>query len=367
MRDDPFYFSEGPYHPVLQRVFQALSGPEVFVKITGKTGTGKTTLCEKLALFLQHKGMDAIFFDYPFDTPEELRAAVAKRLNLPESFNFARQMEDRFQAEGETQKQLVLLFDECDRYSDATLQELYRLTQIQQDQHRMLSIVLCGEASLDNRLLADEKFKPLLQHVTHSFILSSLDRDSLTQFVLQYFRHVDRPAVHLDNQAMAWLQKLSRGLPGPAAAVCQLVASARRDRVEQPPVTREELLTLVGHSPLSADLLKGNRVYSANRMVLVGPALAVVVIVSIGFLYQLTTDETGQSAPLASGSAVGVQQAPEPAPLVASPFVDQQPAAQASAAAELPSVVFTVEDIEEPIIDAGLALVTALERGISAE
>ena len=375
MRADPFYFSEGPYHAVLQGVYQALAAPEVFVKITGERGTGKTLLLEKLSQFLAHKGFNTVFFDYPFESPESLREDIATRLNLPETFNFARQMEERLQSADAPPQRLVLLFDACHQYNDATLLEMYRLTHIQQDENRMLSIVMCAEPSLDARLMSEEKFRPIIQHVSHSFILSPMDKESLTRFFLGYFRSIDRPGMQLDPQAMSLFQRFSHGLPGLASTLCEQLALAYAQDVEQHPVNREEFLNLVRQSPLAAEYLRGNRLFAANRLMVMGPVAAVLVLLSMGLLYRMSVApppvEPGpvlaavdvpttvpEDAPAVTPAPSAVAE-PEPA---ASPFVDEQPQPPAP-----PVGRFTLDDVEEPIIDAGLALVTALERGISLE
>ncbi len=52
-----FYFSGDPYRAVLQGVHAALAAPDACIKILAERGFGKSTLCVKLAQFLNSKWM----------------------------------------------------------------------------------------------------------------------------------------------------------------------------------------------------------------------------------------------------------------------------------------------------------------------
>ena len=85
MRQQPFYYSDGPYLQALQGLHGALCQAEAFVKFVGQPRTGKSSVCEKLTQFLQHKQYQVVYFDYAIESPEMLRAMLAQELDLPGS------------------------------------------------------------------------------------------------------------------------------------------------------------------------------------------------------------------------------------------------------------------------------------------
>ena len=178
MQRNAYYFGGGPYQQILQGLHDALSMPEAFVKLMGQARTGKSTVCEKLTLFMRHNSYRVVYFDYAIESPDMLRTMLARELDLPISSNFARLLEDSLMGNGE--KPVVLIFDDAHLLTDITLIEIYRLAEIQVGAQRRLNIVLCGEPSLESRLLSNSEFKSLLLNVSHKFLLEPMDMPTLS-------------------------------------------------------------------------------------------------------------------------------------------------------------------------------------------
>ena len=179
-----FYFSDGPYLQVMQSLHAALSMPEAFIKLVGQRQTGKSLLCQKFSQFLTRKDYKVIYFDAAIESPDILRALLAREFDLPESSNFARLLEDSLRIRAD--KPIVLIFDDAHLLTDVTLLEIYRLAEVQVDTRRMLNIVLCGEPSLEKRLLSNKEFKSLLLNVSHRFQLEPMDAEELGRFFYRY-------------------------------------------------------------------------------------------------------------------------------------------------------------------------------------
>ncbi len=105
-----------------------MSSREALVRLTGLPKTGKSALCEKLMLYMQHKNYRVVYFRYAVESPDMLRTLLARELNLPSAANFARMLEDVPQS-GDG-KSLILLFDDAHLLSFTTLLEIYRLMQV---------------------------------------------------------------------------------------------------------------------------------------------------------------------------------------------------------------------------------------------
>ncbi len=408
-----FYFSDGPYLQTLQGLHDALSTPEAFIKLLGTSRSGKSTLCEKLSKYLRRKGFRVIYFQAAIESPEMLRSMLSRELDLPESSNFPRLLEDAMRENDE--KPLILIFDDAHLLTDITLLEIYRLAEVQVDSNRVLNIVLCGEPALEKRLLTNQEFKALLLSVSHRFVLEPMDGEALSQFFYKYAEKSGIPGLQLEPAAMSYFYKSCKGYPGPAQNMCRLMVQARLGQTEMLPIGRAELVKILKHAD-SNQVLPSGQTQDSNRFGALIPLAAVVAIASLGFIYQqlqgegnpeetqLAANNIPQSirperaepsaqsdAPDPQTAATSEQTPPNtPSPFAANEAATEEASLDAMAVVASDSVSSTeieseVESqagnrvateaqqapppgagvaIAEPVSDSSLALVTAQERGV---
>lgn len=320
-----FYFSDGPYIQVLKALVGALTLPEAFVKLVGNPHTGKSALCVKLTQYLRRKGVKVIHFDTAIESPDMLRAALAQEFDLPLSSNFARILEDALQ--DPNQKRVILIFDDAHLLTDITLIEIYRLAEVQVNKKRLLNILLCGEPSLEKRLLSNREFKSLLLNVSHKFKLEPMNDEELGQFFYRFVDKAGLPGLQLEQSAMSYFFKLCKGYPGPAANMCQLIVAARKDSAELYPVTKTEL-THIFKSATDEQALPSAGFRYSNKISTLIPFAAVLLIVSMGLIYRQLSQPLDGNVP-----DTAEQRLPVNADDPVSPFeVDQASVATQSAA-----------------------------------
>ena len=388
MSKQAFYYSEGPYLRSLQSLNYALLHSETFIQFMGAPGSGKTSLCDKLALYMERKGHDVFFVDRQLDSPEMLRSVLANKFNLPSSNNFARLLEDSLaQAE---EKVRVLIFDDAHLLSDITLIEIHRLSEIQVDSKRLLNIVLCGEPQLEKRLGSKSEFKSLTLNVTHKFLLEPMSQEEVGQFASGYLEYERVPNTPISTAAMALIFRTTKGFPGPAMLVAKLIADSRRGASIASELSKEELAGLIKASNIQA-ALPTSQVFDSGQLKVIAPMAVVFSIAVLGFLYQLTLNrpdspepeipvvesmaatsslvEQSQS-PFASGNTESDVIAEAEAPQETVAEVSSAPIVQPQSEPIIPSLLrpapmFSVE--EEPVSDSSLSLVTAAEIGVTGE
>jgi MSHA biogenesis protein MshM len=367
-----FYFSDGPYLQAMQGLHSALSGSEAFVKFIGQPRTGKSGVCEKLTQFMRLKDYRVIYFDYPVESPDMLRSMLAKKLDIPDTFNILRHMEDALVDSSD--KPLIIIFDDAHLLSDITLIEIYRLVGVQVRQKRIINCVLCGEPELERRLSSKQEFNSLLQHVSHNFLLEPMNAETTLHFLAAFLEKMGMPGVQLAPAASNQFYKACKGFPGPAYSLCQLVLSIRQNSQELDPISKEELLNAIrsadSEEPVQSGLLR-----EGNRWMLFGPVAAVIVIASLALLLRQLNPQ--QSAVETEGPALSPFAVQE---LAASPsdnaIAENIPAQEVNAGTAAPPAAGTTTTLQEqpvvveeelPVSDSNLALVTAQERGISTE
>lgn len=379
-----FYFSDGPYLKAMQGLHAALSGSEAFIKFIGPPRTGKSGVCEKLTQFMGHKGYRVLYFDYAVESPDMLRSMLARELDIPDTVNMLRHLEDALAKESD--KPLIIIFDDAHQLSDITLVEIVRLAGVQVDQKRVINLVLCGEPALEKRLNNKREFITLLHHVSHNFLIEPMSADTTLQFLGAFLENSQLPAIQLEPAAQNLFFKSCKGYPGPAFSLCQLLVSIRQHSVEQVPVTKEELQLAI-RSADGEQSVPSSSFRDGNRWMIGAPVAAVLVIASLALLMRQLSPPDEESVEdvvpqLEEGSvAAGTD--------VASPFAIDEIAVEASITdtardegqPNTESQVLIAQSIsdsrtnresdavieEEPVSDSNLALVTAQERGIPPE
>lgn len=392
MSKTAFYYSESPYRQTLQGLYKALSGNEALVKFLGAPRLGKSTLCEKLALFMQHKGYRVVYFSYAMESPDMLRAMLARELDVPKSSNFSRTLEDLpLDDDG---KPLILLFDDAHQLSPTTLLEIYRLVQVQSGVIRKLNIVLCGEPTLEQTLKRQPELQSLLMHVSHNIVLTAMSKAEQEQFLNSYLAKTGSPAVKLDNTATAYFYKLTGGLPGPALEIAKAIAAAAKNDATLTTLNRSQLAALLNHSRAAAgEYAQVTQLPAASsQWGMLGPVAVVVVVASVVMLYQQVTGGEDSSQTETAVAVSDVADSPfvsvdatdgvDPTVSVVVPSLLVPDASGADVVDPdtapfepdntdpTPAVTDAAVVIETPepapVSDSDLVLVTAAERGIAA-
>jgi len=284
MRQRSFYFSDGQYLQLLQRLCQDLTKPEAFVQLMGIAKTGKSALCETLTLYLLRKGYDVVYIDYPIESPEMLRNVLVQKFNLPTTNNVARQLEDTFLKGFEKPK--LLVFDDSHQLSDITLLEIHRMAEIQAGSKRVLNVLLCGEPELDERLLNKKELKSLLLNVSQKYLLQPMDKKTLSQFFFSYIAQTDSVGLQLSEDALVLLYRSSKGYPGPATLLVELISQSNGDSIGQQVITKLELAEQIKSSDIQK-ILPVAELFNVNQLGVLGPIAAVFTIAAVGFMFQI--------------------------------------------------------------------------------
>ncbi len=205
-----------PSHERAQRVLTlALRQGEGFVKLTGEVGTGKTFLCRKLLNELGPSFVTAYLPD-PVLSPTGLREALAQDLGIPTENASAQtlwaELRDRLMQIHERGQRCVWVIDEAQALTDASLESLRLLTNLETGNAKLLQVVLIGQPELDDRL-NHPSLRQLAQRVVFSHRLEPMTCQELDRYLHDRMETAGRPAERLFSlRAVSRMHRASGGI-----------------------------------------------------------------------------------------------------------------------------------------------------------
>src|SRR3989337_2615778 len=231
VRGRPFALSPDPdslcpsrvHREVLDYLRYGLESHAGFVVITGEIGSGKTTLLQTLLRGLDSQTtvgrivntmleprelLETIMIDFGLDP-----AGKSKPLLLRDLAQYL--VDQRLNG-----RLVLLVIDEAQNLSQAALEELRMLSNLETEKSKLLQIVLVGQPNLRDKLAAPE-LEQLRQRITVSYHLPPLDADETHNYINHRLRHAalgtpltfPRPSTDL-------IHARSRGVPRIINVIC---------------------------------------------------------------------------------------------------------------------------------------------------
>jgi general secretion pathway protein A len=240
---DPAFFYESASHKAaLYRLQIAIKLKRGLSLVLGDVGIGKTTLSRRLSQLLKrhekiafHMILNPIYgTESEFVTallklfriaPEQGPRPIVESLELIEQYLFEKGVE-----EGQT---VVLLIDEAQRLSPASLELLRALLNYETNEHKLLQLILIGQLELLPRLRDMRNFwdRISLRHVIHP--LDELEVQAMITFRLRQAGYAPRRPL-FTIEAIQEIYRHTQGYPRRITKLChdaleQLVISDKED------------------------------------------------------------------------------------------------------------------------------------------
>jgi len=226
---DPAFFYESASHKAaLYRLQIAIRLKRGLSLILGDVGVGKTTLSRRLSQLLnkQDKVSCHMILNPIYETESEFLAALLKFLRIarkpgPLSVVEALEMIEQYLFEKgvEQDQTVVLLIDEAQRLSPASLELLRGLLNYETNEHKLLQVILMGQPELLPRVRGMKNFwdRISLRHVIHP--LDEAEIHAMIAFRLRQAGYASRKSL-FTAEAIREIYRHTQGYPRRITTLC---------------------------------------------------------------------------------------------------------------------------------------------------
>jgi MSHA biogenesis protein MshM len=188
--DTEFLCNYSSHQEALNTLLFSINSGEGIVKVIGEVGLGKTFLCRELLNALDDNKFIVVYIPNPDLEEMELKQTILRELqskiSLPLAADVNRDITkiifDHIFYCQQNGKNVIVIIDEAQALSDANLEILRLLTNLETEAKKLLQIVLFGQPELKQRLL-QHSLRQFNQRVTFSYDLKSLDYDETIKYL----------------------------------------------------------------------------------------------------------------------------------------------------------------------------------------
>ncbi len=222
--DSRFFFGSAGHSRAISHLVYGLSQEEGFIVITGEVGAGKTTLVEHLWTRLDRASYAVGRVVTTLVSGDDLLRLAVTSFGIADDGTDKATLLRRFEAMVRAQRQAgrrcLLVIDEAQNLSVATLEELRMLSNITVDGRASVQTILLGQPQF-RPLLARPELEQLRQRVLASYHLGPLTEAETRQYIEHRLRLVgwaDDP--HWHDDAFARVFAATRGIPRRVNTLC---------------------------------------------------------------------------------------------------------------------------------------------------
>jgi len=194
-----------------------------YVVITGETGTGKTTLINKLIHEIRGTVTLGLVSYTSGDFDELLQLIlVAFNLEYRNKSKIERYQDLMSYLENQyNDKRCVLIIDEAQNIDIDTLEQLRMLSNINSDEGQKIQLVLSGQPNLLSNLKSPDLIQ-LSQRVSIQYNIETLTKEECIEYISHRLSVAGSEINIFDEVSINWVWYYSRGIPRIINSICDL-------------------------------------------------------------------------------------------------------------------------------------------------
>ena len=230
--DPEFLYRSASHQTALEQLLRGIRRREGIFILTGDVGTGKTTICRTLVDQLGEQVFTALVLN-PFVTQEELLRVILQDFGLitrsearTGTFAWATKQQlietlnDFLVSLGQIDASAIVIIDEAQNLSPPVLEFIRVLTGLENDDRKLLQILLVGQLELD-ALVEKPGLRQLQQRVARRCELAPLTRDEVAHYIAYRLRIASGSWAGLfDERAVDLIYEFSGGVPRKINLIC---------------------------------------------------------------------------------------------------------------------------------------------------
>ena len=223
---DPRYLFMSERHAeALAHLLYGITEAGGFIQLTGEVGTGKTTMVRSL-LERMPKHADVAVVLNPQLTPLQFVLTICEELGIfvrDEDVDSIKDLVDilnkRLLEAHAKGRRIVVIVDEAQNLSAATLEQVRLLTNLETASQKLLQIILIGQPELRD-VLSRVELRQLAQRITGRYHLDPLSREETAAYVNHRIRVAGCNMELFTPRALREVHRLSAGIPRIINVIC---------------------------------------------------------------------------------------------------------------------------------------------------
>lgn len=222
--DSQLVFPSKSHTAAMEYLRYGIQEKKGFILITGDAGTGKTTLC-RVFLKTMQENLEVALILNSFLTELELLRAINRDFGIDAKGETREQLISTLNQfllqQKEKGKTVVVIVDESQNLSNAVLEQIRMLSNLETEKEKLLQIVLLGQPELEVTL-AQPELRQLNQRITVRYHIEPLNFYETSKYI-HYRLHAaaDEPSpIHFTRGAVHKIYRASRGNPRNINVLC---------------------------------------------------------------------------------------------------------------------------------------------------
>ncbi len=222
---DPRFFFSGPEHakPFL-RIMYSAQRMKGLVILTGVAGTGKTTLSRKIlaSLLNEKEYLPGILVLTRNDYPEQwLTSKIAELLQIKNGNgekNIIQLISKKLFELKDIGRKPIIIIDEANKLkSDANLEELRSILNIEHEEQKLITFILCGMPILRELVNRNESLR---QRIAYIISLRAMSKSSSLNYVKHRLKIAGAHDEIFTDDALEEIYRWSKGKPRIINSIC---------------------------------------------------------------------------------------------------------------------------------------------------